>query len=206
MDRAQLALQALKDVEVKSAAAAASRALRRAALEASLQQVGIDDATRLSLLDNYKTAERNASRELRRRVRIDDFEVLRVIGRGAFGEVCLCRARIDPTLPAGGLFALKILDKSAMLSMNQLSHTAIERRALVTTTTATTMGVVKLHESFQSADKLFLVLDYIPGGDLMSLLIAKDVLTEDHTRLITAELCLAIEGCVGECYYYLTVP
>ena len=202
MDRAQLALQALKDVEVKSAHAAAERASRREALEQSLQRVGIDDATRLSLLEAFKTAERNACRELRRRVRIDDFEILRVIGRGAFGEVCLCRSRIEQTSPVvggttHGLFALKILDKPAMLLMNQLSHTAIERRALQTTTTATTLGVVTLHESFQSADKLFLVLDYIPGGDLMSLLIAKDVLTEDHTRLIAAELCLAIEGWVN---------
>ena len=54
--------------------------------------------------------------------------------------------------------------------------------------------VVKLHYSFSDDDFLYLVMEYVPGGDLMSLLMKRDILTEEETRFYVAQSVLAIES------------
>jgi len=185
--RAALAASALSDVAARLADAGAARAARRAALEAALRGAA-DDAARLALVAAHEAAERAAAREARRRAREGDYEVLRLIGRGAFGEVALVRDA------GGALFALKKLDKRAMLRQNQWAHVSTERRALSAFAAAPSAWVVPLHEAFQSDAELFLVMDFVPGGDLMSLLIARDTLGEAHAQLLAAELVAAIES------------
>lgn len=78
-----------------------------------------------------------------------------------------------------------------MLSKNQMMHVRTEREIL---TTAKITWIVNLLYSFQDEIYLYLVMEYLPGGDLMSLLMKKDILTEDESRFYIAELILAVEA------------
>jgi protein-serine/threonine kinase len=81
--------------------------------------------------------------------------------------------------------------KDDMFQKNQIMHVRTEKEIL---TSARTPWVVNLRYSFQDDFFLYLVMDFLPGGDLMSLLMKKDILTEDEARFYTAEMILAIEA------------
>jgi serine/threonine kinase 38 len=111
---------------------------------------------------------------------------LSVVGKGAFGEVRLVRKKDD-----GQLLALKAMVKDQMVVKNQVGHVRAERDIL---SEADNPWLVKLQYSFQDDHHLYLIMEYMPGGDLMALLMKEDVLTEEATRIIAAESCLAIQS------------
>ena len=82
--------------------------------------------------------------------------------------------------------------KEDMLSKNQITHVRTEREIL---TSSKIPWIVNLKYSFQDDLYLYLVMDFLPGGDLMSLLMKKDILSEDEARFYIAELILAVESC-----------
>jgi len=110
---------------------------------------------------------------------------VQVIGRGAFGEVTLSRSR-----DTGTLVAIKRLSKATMVAKSQAKHVLAEREALSELSAGG--WVARLRQSFQDSTSLYLVMDPYLGGDLMQLLIKRDVLDEATTRFITAELVAAI--------------
>ena len=114
-----------------------------------------------------------------------DFEPLSIIGRGAFGEVRICRVKAT-----GEVVAMKKMKKSEMVYKNQVAHVKAEREVLVK---AKNPWIVDLKYSFQDEKYLYLVMDFLPGGDLMTLLMRKDVLSEEESRFYIAETILAIE-------------
>eukprot|EP01001_Neometanema_parovale_P005455 NODE_1906_length_1566_cov_161.097020_g1813_i0.p1 GENE.NODE_1906_length_1566_cov_161.097020_g1813_i0~~NODE_1906_length_1566_cov_161.097020_g1813_i0.p1 ORF type:complete len:419 (-),score=82.13 NODE_1906_length_1566_cov_161.097020_g1813_i0:200-1456(-) len=126
------------------------------------------------------------TRRLQKKLTINDFELLTLIGKGAFGEVRLCRKKGE----TGPIMAMKKLKKDDMLNRNQIQHVRAERDVLVEASHAN-RWVVGLHYAFQDADFLYIIMEYLPGGDMMTWLIHKDVFTEDETRFYIAELCLA---------------
>lgn len=79
--------------------------------------------------------------------------------------------------------------KEDMLSKNQIMHVRTEKEIL----TSNNPWIVNLKYSFQDDYYLYLVMDYLPGGDLMNLLMKKDILTEEEARFYTAEMILAVE-------------
>jgi serine/threonine kinase 38 len=81
--------------------------------------------------------------------------------------------------------------KEDMLSKNQIMHVRTEREIL---TSAKIPWIVNLRYSFQDENFLYLVMDYLPGGDLMSLLMNKNILTENESKFYIAELILAVES------------
>ena len=81
--------------------------------------------------------------------------------------------------------------KEDMLSKNQITHVRTEREIL---TSSKNPWIVNLKYSFQDEHYLYLVMDFLPGGDLMSLLMKKDILSEDEARFYIAELILAVES------------
>jgi serine/threonine kinase 38 len=81
--------------------------------------------------------------------------------------------------------------KEDMLSKNQIMHVRTEREIL---TSAKIPWIVNLKYSFQDENYLYLVMDYLPGGDLMSLLMNKNILTENESKFYIAELILAVES------------
>lgn len=93
---------------------------------------------------------------------LDDFKLLSVIGRGAYGRVCLVRRKKDDLV-----FALKIIKKKNIEKQRQIDQIFIEKQILVSISHP---FIVKLISSFQSEEKLFFVLEYCPGGELFNLL------------------------------------
>lgn len=114
-----------------------------------------------------------------------DFHTVQVIGKGAFGEVKLVQKKDN-----GKVFAMKTLLKSEMFKRNELAHIKAERDILAQSDTP---WVVALHYSFQDAKYLYLIMEFLPGGDLMTLLIRLNTFTEDITKFYMAECVLAIE-------------
>ncbi len=124
-------------------------------------------------------------RQGRRKMNIREFEPLTIIGRGAFGEVRVCRQ-----ISTGDIVAIKKMRKEDMLNKNQLMHVRTEKEIM----TASNPWIVKLKYSFQDEYYLYLVMEFLPGGDLMNLLMKKEVLTEDEARFYTAEMILAVDS------------
>ena len=91
----------------------------------------------------------------------------------------------------GQLLALKAMVKDQMVVKNQVGHVRAERDIL---SEADNPWLVKLMYSFQDDHHLYLIMEYMPGGDLMALLMKEDILTEEATRIIAAESCLAIQS------------
>ncbi|XP_020291179.1 serine/threonine-protein kinase Genghis Khan isoform X1 [Pseudomyrmex gracilis] len=115
----------------------------------------------------------------------EDFEIIKVIGRGAFGEVCVVRMRCSDKV-----FAMKILNKWEMLKRAETACFREERDVLVY---GDRRWITNLHYAFQDDNNLYLVMDYYCGGDLLTLLSKfEDRLPEDMARFYIAEMVLAI--------------
>merc|ERR1712130_241240 len=110
------------------------------------------------------------------KVQIDDFELLKVIGRGAFGKVMLVKKKDD-----GKIYAMKIMKKRTIIARGQVDHTKAERKILQSLDHPFLMA---LRYAFQSKEKLYLVLDYIKGGELFFHL--------KNNRRFTGEVALAM--------------
>jgi len=113
--------------------------------------------------------------------------MLRVLGKGSFGKVVLVQKRQGKE--RGGLFAMKILRKSHLVKRRQIERTRTERKVL---SVVNHPFIMKLHYAFQSDDKLYLVLDYCPGGELFFHLSRFRRFPERVARFYAAELLLAI--------------
>ena len=134
---------------------------------------------------NFLHIQAEQMRQGRRKMNIREFEPLTIIGRGAFGEVRVCRQ-----ISTGDIVAIKKMRKEDMLNKNQLMHVRTEKEIM----TASNPWIVKLKYSFQDEYYLYLVMEFLPGGDLMNLLMKKEVLTEDEARFYTAEMILAVDS------------
>lgn len=117
---------------------------------------------------------------------IDDFTSIDVIGKGAFGEVRVCRYN-----QTNEIFAVKIMNREEMINKNQINHIKVERNILASSQSE---WIVELKYAFQDDNYLYLVMHFMPGGDLMSLLMIEDIFPENSARLYTAELILCIEA------------
>uniref|UniRef100_A0A8D2ZPN9 non-specific serine/threonine protein kinase n=1 Tax=Scophthalmus maximus TaxID=52904 RepID=A0A8D2ZPN9_SCOMX len=111
---------------------------------------------------------------------------IKTLGIGAFGEVCLARKE-----DTGALYAMKTLRKKDVLLRNQVAHVKAERDILAE---ADNEWVVRLYYSFQDRDNLYFVMEYIPGGDMMSLLIRLGIFKEELAQFYIAELTCAVES------------
>ena len=125
-------------------------------------------------------------RKAREKQSIRDYESLSIIGRGAFGEVHVCREK-----KTGNIVAVKKIKKDVLIIKNQVVHVRNEQLFM---SKVKSPWIVELKASFQEDDYLFLIMEYLPGGDFMNLLIKKDILSEEEARFYTAELILAIES------------
>uniref|UniRef100_A0A183BRA9 non-specific serine/threonine protein kinase n=1 Tax=Globodera pallida TaxID=36090 RepID=A0A183BRA9_GLOPA len=134
----------------------------------------------------HAAKENDFLRQRRTKLSANDFQSLKVIGRGAFGEV-----RLVQKIDTGHIYAMKILRKSEMLEKEQMAHVRAERDIL---SEADCEWVVKMYYSFQDKINLYLVMEFLPGGDMMTLLIKYDQLTEEQTLFYVSETALAIQA------------
>lgn len=121
------------------------------------------------------------------RLHKEDFEILKVIGRGAFGEVAVVKLKNTDKV-----FAMKILNKWEMLKRAETACFREERDVLVN---GDSQWITTLHYAFQDDNYLYLVMDYYVGGDLLTLLSKfEDRLPEDMARFYLAEMVMAIDS------------
>ncbi|KAH0641172.1 hypothetical protein KY290_037297 [Solanum tuberosum] len=159
---------------------------RRSILEKKLADADVSEEDQNNLLKFHEKKETEYMRLQRHKMGADDFELLTMIGKGAFGEVRVCREKTT-----GHVYAMKKLKKSEMLRRGQVEHVKAERNLLAE---VDSNCIVKLYCSFQDDEFLYLIMEYLPGGDMMTLLMRKDTLTEDEARFYVAETVLAIES------------
>jgi len=117
----------------------------------------------------------------------DQFDLLRVLGQGSFGKVFLVRK--NQGKDAGCLYAMKVL-KKATLKVRDRIRTKMERNILADVEHP---FIVKLHYAFQTEGKLYLILDFLRGGDLFTRLSKEIMFTEEDVKFYLAELALALE-------------
>ncbi|WFD33628.1 non-specific serine/threonine protein kinase [Malassezia cuniculi] len=117
---------------------------------------------------------------------IKDFVVIKPISKGAYGSVFLARKRAT-----GDYYAIKVLKKSDMIAKNQITNVRAERTILMNR--AQSPFVVRLFFTFQSAEYLYLVMEYLPGGDCASLVRVFGGLPEDWARQYLAEMVQCLE-------------
>lgn len=189
-------------------------------METRISQLHTADAKEREIR-RYTKTESQHLRLRRTKIKLSDFRTVKVIGKGAFGEVAsfhtLSCFRFLLTLnlgsfgtkggywqgirheePAKGrnveprsgqvLPAFKILSTHVS---SQLAHVRAERDVLAESTSA---WVVQLFYSFQDSLYLYLIMEFLPGGDLMTMLMKYDIFSEDVTRFYMAECVLAIEA------------
>ncbi|KAF9077716.1 AGC/Akt protein kinase [Rhodocollybia butyracea] len=116
---------------------------------------------------------------------IDDFELITVIGKGSFGKVMQVRKR-----DTSRIYALKTLRKAHIVHRNEITHTLAERLVLARVNSP---FIVPLKFSFQSEQKLYLVLAFVNGGELFHHLQREQRFNEERARFYSAELLLALE-------------
>ncbi|XP_051731029.1 serine/threonine-protein kinase LATS1 isoform X1 [Ctenopharyngodon idella] len=162
------------------------RIRRKKQLESEMQRVGLSGDAQEQMRMMLSQKESNYIRLKRAKMDKSMFDKIKTLGIGAFGEVCLAR-KVD----TGALYAMKTLRKKDVLLRNQVAHVKAERDILAE---ADNEWVVRLYYSFQDKDNLYFVMDYIPGGDMMSLLIRMGIFQEDLAQFYIAELTCAVES------------
>ena len=112
---------------------------------------------------NFVFADNEAAKKTRElRIKPGDFEVKATVGHGHFGEVMVVHEKTTDTV-----YAMKVMRKTDLLSQPDSSFFEEERDIMAS---ASSPWLTKLHFAFQDQNSLYLVMDFHPGGDLLSLL------------------------------------
>nr|CAA58499.2 RAC protein kinase DRAC-PK85 [Drosophila melanogaster] len=119
-----------------------------------------------------------------KKVTLENFEFLKVLGKGTFGKVILCREKATAKL-----YAIKILKKEVIIQKDEVAHTLTESRVLKSTNHP---FLISLKYSFQTNDRLCFVMQYVNGGELFWHLSHERIFTEDRTRFYGAEIISAL--------------
>jgi len=117
--------------------------------------------------------------------KLEDFEFMEILGTGTFGKVRLCKHKVTKKH-----FCMKILNKARIHRLKQTEHIHNERNVLKQINFP---FIVRLFNSFKDAKSLYLLLEFIPGGELFNLIRRLGKLSSDVSRLYAAEIVLALE-------------
>ncbi|KAI4690403.1 hypothetical protein J4E81_007556 [Alternaria sp. BMP 2799] len=118
----------------------------------------------------------------------EDFEILKLIGKGTFGQVFQVRKR-----DTRRIYAMKVLSKKVIVQKKEVAHTLGERNILVRTAMADSAFIVGLKFSFQTPSDLYFVTDYMSGGELFWHLQREGRFQEGRAKFYIAELILALQ-------------
>ncbi|WKX88405.1 hypothetical protein Q1695_008219 [Nippostrongylus brasiliensis] len=154
-------------------------------LQREMEAANLTEPMKQKMMDFLQQKESRYMRLRRQKMNKDMFEVLQHIGVGAFGRVSLVKKK-----DSGQVYAMKSLLKKDVIMKQQAAHVKAERDILAE---ADSPWIVKLFFSFQDDRCLYFVMEYVPGGDMMQLLINKGIFEENLARFYIAELTCAIE-------------
>ena len=120
-----------------------------------------------------------------KKLTVNDFTTLKVIGKGSYGKVLLVQKNDDQKI-----YAMKVLKKKAMIKRNQVTHIKAERKIMELVDHP---FIVKLRYAFQNPQKLYMVMDYCPGGELFFHIQRVERFNEEAVKFYGAQLVLAID-------------
>lgn len=129
--------------------------------------------------------EKRQRRKSKQKLTLSDFHLIRVLGKGAFAKVLEVQKASSKNR-----YAMKVLKKHHVKRKNQVEHTRTERRVLARINHP---FICQLRYAFQTRSKLYLVLDYHPGGELFYHLSRRGRFREHQARVFAAEITLALE-------------
>ena len=118
-------------------------------------------------------------------VKLEDFKVLKVIGRGSFGKVCLVEY-----LPTHETYAMKSLKKDVLIEQEQIENTLLEKEILQTIDYPLLCGLVFC---FQTDERIYFILPFLSGGELFQHLRKFRTFDEEKVRFYGAQIALALE-------------
>lgn len=118
---------------------------------------------------------------------VEDFDLIRIIGNGAFGKVWLVKLR-----ESGEFYAMKIVDKQSVIEQNLIEHTIAERDIMLM---CNHPFIITLYWTFQTEKKLYFILDYVAGGSLFTHLCnsADTYLSLEDTLFYASEIVLGLQ-------------
>ena len=119
-----------------------------------------------------------------KKVTQEDFELLKVVGRGSFGKVMMVKKK-----DTNKVYAMKILKKEFVFQRKQVDHTKAEKAVLMKLNHP---FIVKLHFAFQTADKLYMILDFVNGGELFYHLKNDGHFTENRAKFYAAQIATVL--------------
>lgn len=120
-----------------------------------------------------------------KKMKVDDFTILKVIGKGSYGKVLLVKKNDTEEI-----LAMKILKKKEMIVRNQVIHIKNERKIMEMIDHP---FIIKLKYAFQNRQKLYLLTDFCPGGELFFHIQKIHRFNEEATKFYAAQITLALE-------------
>lgn len=123
------------------------------------------------------------------RRRLDAFDIECLIGKGGFGKVFLVRHKAT-----AAVYAMKVMEKETLVKRKAVQDAHSERDILALVGQCDAPFIVRLHVAFQTARRVYLVMDFASGGELMFHLRREAMLSEDEARFYAAELLIALES------------
>ena len=169
------------------------------------------DCLKIMNLEKYKDTEQSEQKrktEIRKNTKtlyykakkdvpdmsIDDFELLKLLGKGAFGKVFLAQKKDDKKF-----YAIKVLRKTSIIELNQLEHTKAEKMILQHVNHQFLVG---LYYAFQTPEKLYFVMEFMKGGELYQHLLKLDRFSEKQAKFYAACITLALGHLHNNDYIY----
>ncbi|KNZ56290.1 AGC protein kinase [Puccinia sorghi] len=136
---------------------------------------------------SYCGRERALLRKRRTKLKLDSFHIIVQVGQGGYGEVYLARHKQSKEV-----VALKKMKKKTLLKMDEVRHVLTERDIL--TATSKSDWLVKLLYAFQDPDCIYLAMEFVPGGDVRTLLNNSGVLKEEHAKFYATEMFVSVDS------------
>jgi len=121
----------------------------------------------------------------KRKVGLDDFEILRLVGKGAYGKVHQVRKK-----DSGNIYAMKVMRKEMLVETNNVTYTMTERNIM---RNIRHPFIASLHYAFQTKGKVYLVMDFLNGGQMLFHMRRFAMFSEEYVKIYAAEIVLAIE-------------
>ena len=134
--------------------------------------------------ENYNKKEYQ-NKQFTHKVTLNDFKILKTLGKGAFGKVLLVHNE-----ELNKYFAMKILKKDFIKKNKQIAHTKVERKILEKIDYP---FIAQLFYAFQNKEKLYMITEYMPGGEMFYHLHKEQYFKESKAKFYICEIILAIE-------------
>ena len=141
---------------------------------------------KIEIKKEIELKEKKSIEKKREKLTIFDYESISIIGRGSFGEIHLCRNKKTKEI-----VAIKKIKKELVIEKNQIKNTRDEQYFL---SKIKSPWIIQLKCSFQEGNNLYLIMEFLIGGDLMNLLIERNTLKENEAKFYASEILLSIES------------